>query len=170
MLDDAGRCSTAELPERQVAALQGIGYALLAAGDRLAAVLDAADDRNTQLDRIADAAGMLRREPRRTPRQWLSGVAWRLRGARRAERLVRSWGVHPDQPPIETALLAGDEITLVRQALAEADERHRAISASRECAECGRLDPGYCGRHAPEMALADLYGGLRARLAGSDAS
>jgi hypothetical protein len=154
-------------PARQLLALAGIGQALLALDDLLGAVVDAADDRNTQLDRIADAAGMLRREPRRTPRQWLSGLAWRWWGARRAERAWRRAHVWSQ---LTASTLTDDDFTVIRLALAEGDERHRALGASDGCAECGRLDPGKCAEHAPDAALADLYGGLWARLAGSDAS
>lgn len=170
-LDDAARSPSH--PRAQVSALQGIGYALLAVEGRLGAVLDAADDRNTQLERIA-AVELLRREPRRTPRQWLSALAWRWWGARRAERLARAWSVTSDGQPAEqeTALLAGGEVAVVRQALAEADERHRALGAghTQGCAQCRDLDPGYCDRHAPEIALADAYGGLWVRLGGGGAS
>lgn len=123
---------------RKLDALRGIGWAILALDDRLAAVLDAADDRNTQLEGIADAVGLLHREPRLSLRQWLSGLAWRWWGARRAERAWR--GEHAGQPPLGTAVLAGEEITLVQQALKDAE--------------------GHSGDERLAAACADLLAGL----------
>jgi hypothetical protein len=50
---------------RQLAALQGIGYALLALGEQLADATDATADCATQLSGIADAAGGLHQPPGR---------------------------------------------------------------------------------------------------------
>lgn len=164
-LDDAAGDALSGRRESQPAALQGIGYALLAVGDRLGAVLDAADDRNAQLEQIREAVEMLHREPRLTLRQWLSGLAWRLWGARRLERAWRreaAW-----RTPVGT--FTENDITIIVQALAEADERHRALGASTGCAECDQLDPGKCPGHGVEAALADMFGGLWARLTGNDA-
>jgi len=155
-----------DLAVSQLTALQGIGYALLAVGDLLGAVLDAADDRNAELGQIREAVEMLHREPRLTLRQWLSGLAWRLWGARRLERAWRreaAWGT-------PAGSFTDGDITIIVQALAEADERHRALGASAGCAECGQFDPGKCPGHGAEAALADVFGGLWARLAGSDVS
>jgi hypothetical protein len=114
---------------RQLAATRAIGYALLAAGERLGGLLDAADDGSTQLEQIRQAVEMLHREPRLTVRQWFSGLAWRWWGARRAERAWRA-----QQPPLGTAVLAGEEIALVWQAVKDAagrcgDERLAAAYA-----------------------------------------
>ena len=48
---------------RQLAALQGIGWALLALGEQLADVADATTDCATQLAGIADAVDALRTGP-----------------------------------------------------------------------------------------------------------
>jgi len=56
----AGR-DAKDLAARQLAALQGIGYALLALGEQLADATDAAADCATQLAGIADAADGLQR-------------------------------------------------------------------------------------------------------------
>lgn len=152
---------------REFCVLRGTGYALLALEERLGALADAADDRNAQLERIREAVEMLHQEPRRTPRQWLSSLAWRWWGARDVERALRrqlAWA------QLTAGALTDHDFTVIRLALAEGDERHRALGASNGCAECGRLDPGKCAEHAPETALADAYGELWARLAGSDAS
>lgn len=139
-LDDASpetATGPRELAVAQVSALQGIGYALLAAGDRLSAVLDAAGDRNTQLERIAEAVEVLYREPRRTPWRWLrAGVrnlAWRLRGARAA----RAW----------RAQIAAPDGVIVRQALADAAAYRRQARPAEGCADCagGRR---LCPEHA----------------------
>jgi hypothetical protein len=166
VLDEAGHSgSTRE--HREFCALRGIGYALLAIDERLGTLADAADDRNAQLEQIREAVEILHQEPRRTPRQWLSGLAWRWWGARGAER---AWRREHAWSQLTASTLTGEDFTVIRLALAEGDERHRALGAGNGCAECGRLDPGKCAEHAPDAVLADLYGGLRARLAGSDAS
>jgi hypothetical protein len=50
---------------RQLAALQGIGYALLALGEQLADITDATADCATQLSGIADAVDGLHQPPAR---------------------------------------------------------------------------------------------------------
>lgn len=60
ILNDAGEWTLGKVPDRQLAALQGIGCALLAVEERLSALADAADDRNFQLAQIEEATGVLR--------------------------------------------------------------------------------------------------------------
>jgi hypothetical protein len=52
-----------DLAVRQLAAMQGIGYALLAVCDQLADATDAVADCATQLSEIAGAVDGVRREP-----------------------------------------------------------------------------------------------------------
>ena len=61
-LDEAAADSDGkDVAARQLAALQGIGYALLALGEQLADATDAAADCATQLSGIADAVDGLHR-------------------------------------------------------------------------------------------------------------
>jgi hypothetical protein len=62
-LDEAAAGDEKDVAVRQLAALQGIGWALLALGDQLADVVDADADCATRLSGIADAVGGLHREP-----------------------------------------------------------------------------------------------------------
>jgi hypothetical protein len=66
---------------RQLAALQGIGWALLALGDQLADASDAAADCGTQLSDIAGAVEDLHRVPLAGPAR---GVLARLARRRKA--------------------------------------------------------------------------------------
>jgi hypothetical protein len=54
-----------DMAARQLAALQGIGYALLALGEQLADATDATADCATQLSGIADAVDGLHQPPAR---------------------------------------------------------------------------------------------------------
>jgi hypothetical protein len=54
-----------DMAARQLAALQGIGYALLALGEQLADATDATADCATQLSGIADAVNVLHQPPAR---------------------------------------------------------------------------------------------------------
>jgi len=64
-LDEAAAGDGKDAAVRQLAALQGIGYALLALGDQLADGTDAAADCATQLSGIAGAVDGLHQPPAR---------------------------------------------------------------------------------------------------------
>jgi hypothetical protein len=64
-LDEAAAGDSKDVAVRQLAALQGIGYALLALGEQLADATDATADCATQLSGIADAVDGLRQPPAR---------------------------------------------------------------------------------------------------------
>jgi hypothetical protein len=70
------------LGERQLAALQGIGYALLAIADQLADANDTAADAATHLEQLAMAAG----EPASPPAGMAADLAPRPEGRRHDRR------------------------------------------------------------------------------------
>jgi hypothetical protein len=72
-LDEAAAGDSKDMVVRQLAALQGIGWALLALGEQLADGTDAAGDCATQLSGIADAIDGLNQPPAR-----LRGLVARL--------------------------------------------------------------------------------------------
>lgn len=163
---DAGD-SARQMAHRAIAALQGIGFAVLATGDRLGDLLDAADDANRQLGEIADAVAILAPEPRTGT--WRR-LYWRLRGRRLAGQAeAGTW----------LPVGAGD-VPVLAQALADA-ARMRQVPVYGDCIDCVRArtaalaagtpdasaDLERCDVHARESQLAAAYAALRFRIGGA---
>jgi hypothetical protein len=144
-------------PARQVAAMQGIGWALLAVCDQLADLADAAADNGGQLADIATAVnGLTAGRPARA-RGCLTAVFARLVHA----TARRSAG---------TVELTAPQAVIVRHAMADAAAWRAWRSEGHQCTGCAALDPGKCTEHAGDEDLAAAYAALRARLPGTDAS
>lgn len=127
---------------RQLAALQGIGYAVLALDERLGGLLDAAEDGSFQLAQIEEAIEDLHPAARRRRvRDLLWRLAWPCRGSRRAAGRAA---------PVFTA---ADHDTVLR-ALADA-------AASR----CWRADQD-ADTSVADTELAAGYEELRVRMGG----
>jgi len=131
-------------PARQVAALQGIGWALLAVCDQLADLADAAADNGGQLAEIACAVEALTAPRPRRARDSLTAILARLLHIGRAGR-----------PRAGTVELTSAQAVIVRQALADAAAGLPLDSEDPE--------------HAGDGDLADTYTAQRARPPGSGA-
>ena len=91
-LDEAADGDGRDVAVRQLAALQGIGWALLALGEQIADGTDAAADRATQLSGIADAIDGLDQRPGR-----LRGLVARFLPESRKGDVVRDPYVHAEK-------------------------------------------------------------------------
>jgi hypothetical protein len=176
---DSGDGSLRDLVLRHLAATQGVGFAVLAAGDRLGEVVDAvlaagdrlgevagaAEDANRQLAAIADAVAVLAPEPRLGMGRRLS---WRLWGRRLAERAWRA------EAGTWLSVDADDASVLV-QALADAARLRETVTYA-DCIDCVRARAGaradgnaadeleLCDVHARNNRLSAAYAALRFRL------
>jgi hypothetical protein len=143
-------------PARHVAALQGIGFALLAVCDQLADVADATTDNGGQLAEIACSVDDLTIRRRARAREGLTAVFARLAHIRKAS---------PQRPG--TVELTAPQAVIVRHALADAVAWRNWHGEGFECTAC-ITGSGKCAGHSGDEDLADAYEALRARLAGSD--
>jgi hypothetical protein len=136
-------------PTRQAAALQGIGWALLAirdlAEDRLADLADATADVAVQVSGLTATTGQ----------------AERIRHS--LARMVRAWAARAAcrVPGPGAVVLSAAEADTAWQALADAAAWH---AAQGDCADCTAA--GQCADRARHEVIAAEYAALRTRLGG----
>ena len=143
-------------PARQLAAMEGIGWALLAVCDQLADLADATTDNGGQLAELATAVdGLAETRPRRT-RSGLTAAFGRL--------------TRTNSIPWRSVAFTAPQAVIVRQALADAAAWRAWRAEGRDCASCAAADSGKCAEHTGDEDLADAYEAMRARLPGGDGS
>jgi hypothetical protein len=176
-LDDAsaeGDGSLHSMVQRHLAAMQGIGYAVLAVHDKLGELADAADDSNQRLAEIADVLAQATPDPadRISWRQRWPLLTWRLWGERRAARAL---GQITDSAA--TTRIGPDDRPVLLQALADAASLRQGTIPG-DCMDCasvqadaeaaGQPDAAAglerCDAHARHEYLAAAYAELRFRL------
>lgn len=172
-LDEAsaeGDGSLHSLVLRHLAAMQGIGYAVLAVYDKLGELTDAADDSNRQLTEITDTIAMAIPEPR-TP--ILERVCWRLWGRWRAKR---AWYTEagfrlPDAGDVPVLLQALVDAASLRQGTVPGDCMD-CVRAQADAELSGQPDAAAglerCDVHARDGQLSAAYAALRYRLLGGE--
>jgi len=169
-----------------LAALQGIGYGLLAIADQLADVAGTGAGCGGRLGEIAGlyseplgsrALGTLRRLARRAHPDHAreAGVPGTLAGVYDPTDVPGNvpGDAHGGQViPLDVlrrpacTVVPDADAGLVSQALADAAAWRAWKAEGAGCAGCARLDPGRCADHAADDDLAAAYEALRDRLAG----